>query len=978
MKNSNGEVFFEGLEVGSVTVKWVRRTEDGKNFIGMVRHEGNPLEKIKEIFGRYSTEANVRVVVTGQAAKGLLDLPYRSETECLEKALEYNTLKPDIILSLGGENFCVYTLKDGRIRNIIPSSKCAAGTGEFIVQQFQRMDLTLESGIKESEQGKIVELATRCSVYCKSDATHKLNKGECKRSDIARSLINDLAKKVYKMIELAQWESKLILITGGLALNKPFIECLRKLLTDSDIKILEESPCLESFGAALFASELPPSEAITYSKINFKKHMEPFEILDPLVEAEKLLDYRVENNYRKGVVEGEPYIMGIDAGSTTTKVILYNSKEETIDAGCYLRTHGDPISAVKNCFKTILEQASGKEINIIQMAVTGSGRGIVSVFLENCASFNEILAHARAAVREVGDVDTVFEIGGQDSKFISFLNGIPVDYAMNDGCSAGTGSFLEESVSVDMGIPVNEISSKAISSGFPIAFGERCAAFINTDIRNALQQGTPHEDVIAGLVYSIARNYISRIVGVRSIGEKLLFQGGVALNKSVALAMAAVTKKKVIVPQYPELMGCFGSSLMVKDMLEDGRLLPKVYDLKKLLEGTMALKGSFQCQACENLCQINKFIVRGKEYPFGGLCSKYETKHQRKQLDEEGQDLIAIRNRLMFEMYGPLTLKNSRGTIGIPLALSTYEFYPFYAKLVNELGFNAVLSKVSKEGNTKTRGSICYPSEIAHGAVYDLLNQNVDYILLPYVVEGGNPGSHIHSYICANTATIPDLTRIAFNMDGSKLLSPNLGFSQELRETSLIQIGKLGEKLGIDKKSAYKAGERAFEYFSEFNAEFDRLKNEKLAAILEKPTVIIAGRPYIVCSAEANLALPRKITSRGYNVISVDMLPELDESESKNIFKTNVWYFTQQITKAISYVKKYPNIYICLVSCFSCIPDSSMYHIYRSQLGGETFCYLEIDSHTAHAGFETRVGAFLDILELKQQEIHNDFGMLKI
>lgn len=964
MENMTEETVYEGLEIGSVAVKWVRRTDSGKNFMGVARHEGNPVGKVQEIFKQHSLNGKVKMVVTGQAAKRFLDLPYRSETECIERALAHLNLKPDILLSLGGENFSVFTLKDGQISNILSSSKCAAGTGEFMVQQFQRMDLTLESGIQESLKGRIVDLATRCSVYCKSDATHKLNKGECSRSDIAKSLISDLAKKVYKMIETARWESRSIIIIGGLALNKPFIEDLKKLLENSELKILNESPCLEAFGASLFANELPPDQAIFYSTISYKEAQESIS-MPSLCTAEYLLDYRVKSSHTRKVLEGNNYIIGVDAGSTTTKAILFNQSSGTVDASCYLRTHGNPVMAVKNCLHDLVKQVGGKKINLIQTAVTGSGRGIASVFFENCPSFNEILAHARASVQEVPDVDTVFEIGGQDSKYISFLNGIPIDYAMNDGCSAGTGSFLEESVSVDMGIAVEEISKWAERSIKPTSFGERCAAFINTDLRSALQQGARQEDVIAGLAYSIIRNYISRLVGVRSVGDKLLFQGGVALNKSVALAVAALTQRKVVVPSYPELMGCVGSCLMAQDMIKEGSLRPRTYDLKELLNGTMEVKQTFKCSACENSCEIKKIKVRGKEIPFGGLCSKYEVRQKRNRLKDEGQDFVALRNQMMFEKYGSETLRNPRGTIGIPLALTSYEFYPFFAKLINEMGFNVVLSRLSKEGNSKTLGSICYPCEIAHGAVYDLLKQGVDYVFLPHVIEGQNPEHRLHSYICGNTALIPDLVRIAFNINGDKLLEPPIGFSDGLRETSLKQIVKIGGKLGIHEKIVLKACDHAFSYYDSFKTEFEQFKKKKVGEILTEPTVIIAGRPYVTCSSEVNLALPRKITSRGYNVITADMLPIID---NKGVYPRDVWYFTQQIVNAIAYAKKFPNAYICLVSCFSCVPDAMMFHIFRRELAGEVFCYLEIDSHTAHAGFETRIGAFLDIVELKERE----------
>jgi len=201
---------------------------------------------------------------------------------------------------------------------------------------------------------------------------------------------------------------------------------------------------------------------------------------------------------------------------------------------------------------------------------------------------------------------------------------VPIDYAMNEGCSAGTGSFLEESASVDMGIPVEEISDIAIKSTHPIAFGERCAAFINTDLRNALQQGAKPQDVVAGLVYSISDNYISRIVGSRQIGDNLLFLGGVALNRAVALAIAARSQRKVVVPAHPELMGAVGTALMTKDLIRESIISEKNYKLKNLIRGEIQIKNTFRCKACENNCEIQRISIRGRVYPFGGLCSKYK------------------------------------------------------------------------------------------------------------------------------------------------------------------------------------------------------------------------------------------------------------------------------------------------------------------------------------------------------------------
>ncbi len=955
---------FEGLEIGAVSVKWVRRTEDGIIFSEIVRHEGYPEKKIKEIFERHKSNHNSRIIITGNAAKRFLNLPYYSEVECLEKALSFYDLKPDILLSLGGETFSVYPMKNGVIKNIISTTKCAAGTGEFIVQQLQRMGMTIEEGIKASLHGEFTPLATRCSVHCKSDATHKLNKGECRPEDIAKTLIRDLARKVSEMIDSAQWPTDLIVISGGVALNKIFIENLRNFLIDSEIQILPESPYLEVFGASLHASEfqeeIPPREKL------FKKSTDEFESHEPLKNSESLLDYRVNKNAQGKIIEGGSYILGIDAGSTTTKAVLFNVSDDSVGASIYLRTLGNPILATKQCLNGLIDQLGEKSIKIIQCGVTGSAREMVSVYLDNCRSFNEILAHARSTVEEVPNVDTVFEIGGQDSKFISFLKGVPIDYAMNEGCSAGTGSFLEESASVDMGITVEDISKIALESSKPIAFGERCAAFINTDLRNALQQGAKQEDVVAGLVYSIAENYISRIIGPRQVGKNLLFLGGVALNRSVALAIAARLQQKVIVPAHPELMGSVGTALMARDLLQEGVISKRDFNLRNLLKGEMELRKIFRCKACENNCEIQNISIRGKIYPFGGVCSKYRLIRQKGKKKREGLDLVELRNMMMLEEFGAQSVKNPRGTIGLPMALTTHVLFPLYIKFINELGYNVLLSNPSKLGNTKTLAAICYPCELVHGAILDLLNQEVDFIFLPRVIELEIPNGYIHGYTCPSTTVIPDVIRAAFETESDKILSPHLGLSKDLINTTIKELGRVAPILGLKSNLGEEAGKKAIAHYRKYMEKFRELGKEKLKELIKEPTVIIAGRPYITYPSNINLALPRKIISRGYNAIPVDMLPQLSGNE---IHKRNVWNFTQQINNAVQYVKKYPNLYICLVSCFSCGPDGIMYHHFRQELTGNTFCYLEIDSHTAHAGFETRVGAFLDIIEERRLKI---------
>ncbi|NHJ19531.1 MAG: hypothetical protein EAX91_01215 [Candidatus Lokiarchaeota archaeon] len=953
--------YYEGLEIGAVSVKWVRISQDGTIINEVLRHEGFPREKIREIFKRHNTNGDSNIVMTGNVAKQFFDFPYYSEVECFEKALQYYNLKPDLLLSLGGETFSIYPMKNGVIKNIISTSKCAAGTGEFIVQQLERMGLSVKQGIEESSKGQLVQLATRCSVHCKSDATHKLNKGECKKEDIAKTLIHDLARKVSEMIESAQWPTDLIVITGGVSLNKYFIESMQNFLPSSDIEVLSESPFLEVFGAALYASEIQNDTQRSENLIEQKESV--FETTKTLTSIENLLDYRVEPATKMRIVKNGSYILGLDAGSTTTKAVLFNVKDSSIGASAYLRTLGNPIVSTKQCLEILLEQIGNTTINIIQCGVTGSAREMVSVYLDNCRSFNEILAHARSATEELLGIDTVFEIGGQDSKFISFLKGVPIDYAMNEGCSAGTGSFLEESASVDMGIPVEKISEIALTSSQPISFGERCAAFINTDLRNALQQGAKREDVVAGLVYSIADNYISRIIGSRQIGENILFLGGLALNKAVALAIADRVQRKIIVPAHPELMGSIGSALMALDLLRNEEISEHNFNLRDLLHGEMKVKSTFRCNACENNCEIQNISIRGNTYPFGGLCSKYKLLRQRGKKIKLGKNLVEIRNSMIYDEFGPTALKNSLGSIGLPMVLTTHSLFPFYTKFINELGFDVVLSKSNTLGNTKTLASICYPGELTHGAVLDLINQGIEYIFLPRTFEFEPTDGYLHGYTCSSTAVISDVVRAAFENEQDRILAPHISTSKRYLQTTLQELGQVAIQLGLERSVGIEAGKRAFSHYKKFIRKYHELGEKLLDKLIKEPSVIIAGRPYVIYPNDINIALPQKIASRGYHAIPVDILPLLTANHERN-----AWLFTQQIDNAVNFAKKNPNVYICMVSCFSCGPDGTMYHQFRQELAGSTFCYLEIDSHTAHAGFETRVEAFLDIIEERRKK----------
>jgi predicted CoA-substrate-specific enzyme activase len=950
---------FEGWNIGAVSVKRVRLGDGGVVQADVQRHGGDPASVIRTLLGEDSG-VPAGALVTGPQAASLLLLPYLPESICIEAALRHLGVRPDMVLSLGGESFVAYCIADGSVRRMITSNRCAAGSGEFLVQQFGRMDLDLITGIAAARQGRRVALASRCSVHCKSDATHKLNKGECTPADIARSLLAELAAKIATLTVSTGWPSARVLIAGGLAQSTQLVEDLSALLPEARFEVLPESAYLEALGAAVAARNAGPRTLP--ERASWLKPVDAgrFPARPPL---RQFCDHVIPIEDRGFIAPrpGMQLILGVDAGSTTTKAILLDYDSGQSVAGCYLRTHGNPVRASFECVAELDRQMKGTAHHVVGAAVTGSGREIVSVYLDNCAVFNEILAHARAARELVPDVDTLFEIGGQDAKFVALQAGIPVDYAMNDGCSAGTGSFLEEAASSDMRVPIEQIGPLALRSTRPIAFGERCAAFINSEVRSALQQGVPREDVLAGLVYAIVENYLSRVVGARHIGRTVLLQGGVALNPAVAPAIAAITGRKVAVPPRPELMGCEGAARMASDLLKAGSIQAWDRRLGSFGKIRMEPRAPFTCPTCENRCEVQRLVLNGKAYPFGGLCSKWEmVRRPRSIRRSEGRDLVALRHEMMFQTFAPAQPNQPRGRIGLPLALTTYELYPLYARFLTELGYEVVLSRPGS-GSRRTGAPLCYPSELMHAAVDDLLTQGVDLVFLPYMREFPVPEGHVHGYLCPVTQDIPGVIKTFFEGAAARILTPEMGLAPHLAAVTEQEVIRLGRKLGVPAERATECWAAAIAHQANFKRVYRTAIEEALAG-LDGPAVILVGRPYVAFAPEVNLSVPRKIATRGFTVIPGDAL-----SAAPPPNEHDVWHFTQEVLAAVDYAQKHEDRYVCDISCFSCGPDAILHHRLRSQLEGQPFCFLEIDSHTAHAGIETRIGAFLDIIEARRR-----------
>lgn len=957
-----------GINIGSSNVKITILEDNNILFSKVEPHEGNFLFTLKKILSSYPLPANIKSLATGTEGRRLLNINSVIEPLCVEEALTRLNYNADAVVSLGGEDLVVYTIdKDKKIINSFSGNKCASGTGEFFKQQLARMNMKLADVNCLDDHCRVFKLSSRCSVFMKSDCTHRLNKGEATKGDIVLSLSDVMAIKVIDFLKRARIHTGKVLLVGGVTQNKHIIRFIQQRLPEIELIIPPQAPFFEAYGAALLAqktgSVLPEIDRL------FKESRIQFKRFKNLKTAEKRVTYLPSQKGK--VVAGREYILGVDGGSTTTKACLIDIETNEVTASFYGRTHGDPVAALKNCLREIKKQIQNDigdgNINITLASTTGSSREILGVFLETPAVYNEIIAHAVGTTFYRKEIDTIFEIGGQDAKYVFLKNKVPIDYAMNEACSAGTGSFLEESAQGDLNISrAEEIGDIALAADAPLKFGEHCSAFINSDIRNAIQQGASREDITAGIVTSIVSNYLNRVVGNRTIGKHIVLQGGVAKNKAVPLAFAMLLDKDILVPPDPELMGCFGVGILAKQKLQEGFLEKSAYSIDNILATDIIYEKEFQCKACDNFCPIKVLNVNSHKYMFGGRCNKYANIRKKKTINESDVlDYIEKRNDIIFNECAPNPdsfIRKKDFIVGIPKCFSIYTLWPLYSWFFHTMGIETIVSKnISHEGTARVESSYCFPAEIAHGAVQDIFDHKVDYIFLPHFRDMESYEKDQTANFCPITQSLPYYIKKAFpEIPDNKYLTPVVSFmlgKEKAAEPFIAMAAAMGFS-GNEAKNAFNiALEKQMECFSRFS----ELGKQALADSrrTERPVIAILGRPYNSFTVDANMGIPRKYTSRGYSVIPFDILP----FEDRLIYPNMYWYYGQQNMKAGVLLKEEENIFVTYISNFSCAPDSFMLHYLKWIMGTKPFLILELDSHTADAGVDTRIEAFLDIIE---------------
>jgi predicted CoA-substrate-specific enzyme activase len=988
-----------GISLGASTISAVEVSRDESRINvnrTLVRaHEGNPRAVLVQVLDELEC-GDAPILVTGRKFRHFTSLPSVTEPEATESALRFISdryRKIDSVLSVGGETFMVYLLDaQRRIAGISSGNKCASGTGEFFLQQIKRMNLGVREAVDLAGEGIPYTLSGRCSVFCKSDCTHALNKGE-PIPNVTSGLCRMIARKMDELLEPVPHND--ILVVGGTAQNRVVIDFLREKLVERNpsgtIMVPPEAPYFEALGAASLALEKGRPRPANLFRLDHSS----FTFLPRLSEFSHLVSYR--ESVRGSFRPGDRCLVGLDVGSTTTKAVLLRLSDNAILASEYLRTNGNPVEASRKCFRSLLDTVGLDDLEVEGIGVTGSGRRIAGLYCLTEGVINEIIAHAAAAAFWDPEVDTIFEIGGQDAKYTHLTNGVASDYAMNEACSAGTGSFLEESAHESLGVRMEDIASLALQADRPPNFSDQCAAFISSDIKNATHEGIEKEDILAGLVYSICFNYANRVKGNRPVGKKLFMQGGVCYNRAVPLAMASIFRRQIVVPPEPGLMGAFGVALEAGKRMERGILAPKKFSLAAIVGRAMEYEKPIVCQGgrekCDIRCSINLVRIEGRLYPFGGACNRYSDIRDDGEGAVSGRDYVQEIHRLAFAgraIASPIS--PDAPTVGISTAFLTARMYPLYHAFFSRLGFRILLpDRVREEAFYRQATSMCFPAQIAMGLYEDLLDKRPDFLFMPHLQEVYVPGGIDRKQYCSTCLLVqgePYWMRQAFGDEGDspRLLCPSLSFNRgyEAAEPAFLEVA---HELGFSAADARRAFAEGVEAQKSYDSSIKDLGREALAdlhAHPERSALVVFGRVYNAYSPLANKGIPRKLTSRGQTIIPFEMLPFEDVALTDEYRESMHWEAGQRILRAAEIVGRDNQLFGIFVTNFLCAPDSFIVSYFRRAMKEKPSLTLELDEHTADAGISTRIEAFLDIagnyLEMRQatQDDRRDFRPAEI
>jgi len=951
-----------GVDIGSVNAKLSLVNESGDVLkLDIEKVTSSPRAALNQLISRFGQQFNLAQVssagVTGSGraviSKELNWADYGSPLATAAGLLHYHP-EAMTIVQIGGQSSLVIELEDGLRKpwKLASNPLCAAGTGRFMEQQAYRLGISMDelSGLAMKCDSAAPRIAARCSVFAKTDLIHLQQKGVS-----VESMLYALCESVARMVTSIKKGPfrEPIYFVGGVAANRAIVKALEEAITARNgqaagVLIPEHYMYLGAIGAALLSSG-KQTGSVTLLEEGAGQRYFQMPALETALIQEIVSDLKVKKSCTG--------YLGVDVGSTSTKAVIMDETGQKVLAKHYLMTAGRPIDAVKEVFRNLLG-CGGDKVKIAGVGVTGSGRYLIGSLIGADLIKNEITAQTRAAAEIDADAD-IIEIGGQDSKLVIKRHGVVVDYQMNKACAAGTGSFIDELAEM-LNVSVNngDFANLAFQAPYTIDLGTRCAAFMGQAVASAQQEGVPLPVITASLANSISRNYLSKVVGNRRLGNKVILTGAVFYNHAVVSAFREQLKgKKLTVPEHKEISGAIGAALLSREYLSGKD--SKFKGFQQIIDSQPSLS-TFVCKRCDNNCTITRMQVPNEKATFyGSRCDRYDSTLAAGKVETAFDE----RERLLFREY-----KEGSGTgpkVGVPRALFAYDYAPLLIGFLNDLGVKVVLSSSTTKETIENAVELsysdsCFPLKLLHGHAASL--KNVDYILYPCAIRlGPKDGDENQKYSCPLVQASPFIIREALDLH-ERLLIPVLDFSRG-DDDVINNLAGIASNMGFSKSKGKKAALAGIQAQQRFDRDIQRAGKKLLKQLREgnKLGVVLFARSYLSQDSGANLGIAEKLAQLGVVPIPMDFLP-LNSINPRKYSDRPYWLYESKQIAGAAITESDPQLYGLILTNFGCGPNSFITKMVEDIMGGKPLGQLEIDEHAAEAGIVTRLEAFVDTI----------------
>jgi predicted CoA-substrate-specific enzyme activase len=1005
-RSRDTEELYVGIDIGSVSVNCVAVSGQGaivyeapyQRHVGKV--EEAVLALVHGLYDRLGKDRVRSIAFTGSHGKKFSErLGTFYEFETISQVLGAIHVVPDVrtIISMGGQDTALMQIdhagEDWELEYFNTNGPCASGTGSFIDQQAQRLATSIYSSRVDISQAQIdtilgdfIELgsksrkpanvACRCTVFTKSDMIHLQNKGE-KLEDIIYGLHVGNARNYMSTIVSNREVEEPIVFIGGLSLNPLQVKAFQDYFPN--IIVPPHNTSIGALGVALQSREMRLRHRVDAGMLGEEDMARGDKVpVASRLELKETSFPETKESLSAPIGRGGRVYVGIDIGSTTTKYAVISEDRQIIHKE-YVPTRGKPIEVTQRLLQSIRD-AMGRKVEVLGVATTGSGRNVVGDFLNADLIIDEITAHARGAVEIDPRVDTIFEIGGQDSKYISISNTYPLDFDMNKVCAAGTGSFLHE-LANKYGINiVDEFQDIALSSPMPVKLAERCTVFMESDLVSYHQKGVEKRDLIAGLCYAIVHNYLNRVVGKRTIGKRVMFLGGPSLNKGVVAAFEAVLGRGVLVPRHREVLGAYGAAISVQEKMElEGHPPSTFRGLESAINDRMEYKEKI-CRAdanCHNQCKLKIYDFEGRRSVWGGECGRYEVTRSK---GSKKENYFTLRQTIwenymagVHELFTGETVMemDGRPTIGLQRALYGHNTGILWAHFFDRLGFRVVMTpptnpRISQEGIESMVAETCYPVKVSHGHVKELAGKT-RYLFLPSLITMQTPTPSEKGFYCPMVQGNSYMVRMALGIDPKSVLSPVVHLKYDPSTLALEIYEQLKSTLNVRRRDVKRAIRHALDVQSQFLGELQRNGRQILEEQRsDEPLVIVTGRPYNLYDERLNLRLGQNLAKIGVSALPMDFIDVSGVDLSD--FPSMYWGLGAQILRTAKFIRGFPNYFGLHLTNFGCGADSFIEHFYKYIMGDQAYLILELDEHSGVAGVMTRLEAYKNVIENTMQK----------